>query len=384
MKLPFYSVGYIGSLSSAYRERADIARKHGVALYLIETTKASLELLRKTGCIRLRYWTGESMVDNIISEPPPVFYDKSNSTRKNIRQTLIRALKERGYLFISDPDLREVISDKFEQYQLLSQHNLPTPDTALLSLENMVNFCTTLPIVFIKKRVSSQGRNQFVVKCDGPNWTVKPSGEKKASLFVELQEVHDFLRSHIDDFSEYIIQAGVDVDTITDVGGNPRVFDLRIVCQRGKQGRLGVTGCYMRIGAENSNQANISKKGHPHDPALVFVEWSKLQPKIYKLCLSIFRAFDYDLGELGVDLIMDKKGDLSCLEINTRPGSSGFRQMREWTTADPKHKKIGVIPYEYSNKVKALWGKRLRNFLESPFHYAKHLIDKKKRQVHQA
>jgi tRNA (Thr-GGU) A37 N-methylase len=117
-EMPFYSVGYIGSLGTAYRERADIARELGMTLYLIETTQDSLELLESKGQVRVRYWTGSSMEDNIIIQPPRVFYDKSNATFRNVRQQLVRLLKKMVHYLLAT-----LVCEKISATSLRNTHS---------------------------------------------------------------------------------------------------------------------------------------------------------------------------------------------------------------------------------------------------------------------
>lgn len=104
-----YAVGYFGTSLTAYCVRADVARKIGVALYWIESTSASLKLLKEKGWLHARFWNGQSMITDIsiITTPTSlVCYDKSNANKKCVRKKIIKTLLEKEICFVTDPSLR--------------------------------------------------------------------------------------------------------------------------------------------------------------------------------------------------------------------------------------------------------------------------------------
>ncbi|MEM4605649.1 MAG: hypothetical protein QW103_01260 [Candidatus Pacearchaeota archaeon] len=54
------------------------------------------------------------------------------------------------------------------------------------------------------------------------------------------------------------------------------------------------------------------------------------------------------------------------MELNSRPGSEGLRILREIEPSKEEFVKRGIIPFEYDNKRRKIWGEDLRKFLTKP------------------
>jgi glutathione synthase/RimK-type ligase-like ATP-grasp enzyme len=296
---------------------------------------------------------------------PLVFYDKSPPLGKDMRSKFIEELIARGVLFVTNPRFRQLFADKWEQHRIFTEHKIPTPCTELLTRESAIAFMKRYRTVFVKPRVGSGGNDQTVIVRLEQGFLVRRSSSKSPSLVLSLEDVLEYLPEQMDD---YIIQEGISVDRL-----DGRVYDFRVVCQRGKSGRFAMTGCYMRIGPPHSHQANIKKRGHPQDPALVFEEWPRIERELRVLSKKIFDAFGKGLGEAGIDVVMTTSGRLLAIELNTRPGSKGFELMRAWVTDDKHHRKNLVLPYPYTNTTRRAWGRRLKLFKERPILFAEHL-----------
>jgi hypothetical protein len=368
---------YVGFLSAknkfawrAYKERADIARKRNVALVQIVAQK-DLDLRIVGGDkLNLRYWDGKSMHE-LSEEIPQVVYDRLNIS-DNRRVKIVEAMSKTGITFVNPPEFREVCADKVKAYNVFVNGGIATPETHIFSAECLEDILERKGFVFVKKRISSQGKNQIVIRELGKDdYLIIPSSDNQLERVNGLNSVLGYL-SECRVNEDYLVQEGIHVDRL-----EGRAYDFRALFQRGSQGNLGMTCFYVRVGAPSYEQANIGKKGHPQDPYVVFEDYEKLKREINKLGRKVVNAFsgEHDVGEVGIDFVLDEEHNLFVIEANSKPGSKGIRTLREWNPLDIEYCNKAVIPYEYNNQIRSKWGKSLDLFLSRPILYAKHLCN---------
>ncbi|MEM4605648.1 MAG: hypothetical protein QW103_01255 [Candidatus Pacearchaeota archaeon] len=250
----------------SYKERAELGRKRGVYLFYIDVNELEPEKIYDEEKIKCKYWDGKSMIEKFI-EFPKVVYDRTRPglTNKNI-ETILETIKEKNFAFINSPDFRKLCYDKWKTYSLLEKKDIKQPKTKIYSDENLEEMINNYQFVFIKKRNSSQGKNQIIIKnLENRKFRIILS-DYSPSFFQE--EDYSFIRRKMKELEmddKFIIQEGVKVDRIDE-----RFYDLRVIFQRDGKGKFDMTCFYVRVGAISSEQANISKKGHPQDPNLFF------------------------------------------------------------------------------------------------------------------
>ncbi|MFW5871657.1 MAG: YheC/YheD family protein [bacterium] len=371
-------VGYLTNNSqlswNAFKERARIAQSKGVALAFIPSTRQTLRELEKNNSINSKFWLNSHMSQKEI-KIPPVIYDRTNLSRTpKLRSELIRFFENENSHFVNSPLFRQICSDKWNLVELLEDSKCNVPYTQIYSpdsLEEMIEI--TSGRIFIKKRTASQGKSQFVVKkTHSKNQFLYATSEKPEQTY-EARNLSALVKGlHLlGADSGYIIQQGINADTF-----DSRVFDYRVIVQKGLDGKNRMTCFYMRIGPVKSEQANISKKGHPQDPFAVFTDYQSLERRMRKESQKIMQSISkYNPGEVGIDFLQDDDGQLSVLEINSKPGSKGIRTLREWNPTERKYAAIKAIPYEYTDQIRQRWGRRLNRFLSNPMQYAKYLVD---------
>jgi glutathione synthase/RimK-type ligase-like ATP-grasp enzyme len=359
----------------AYKERADVARKRNVGLVQIVPQK-DLDLRIANGDrAHLRYWDGKSMHE-LSEEIPQVIYDRLNISDKR-RSKIVDAMSKTGISFINPPEFRGVCADKVKAYSVFIDGGIATPETHVFSAECLEDILEKKGFAFVKKRVSSQGKNQVVIRELGKqDYLIIPSSNNQLQRVNGFNSVLQYL-SQSDIGEDYLVQEGIYVDRL-----DGRAYDFRALFQRGSQGHLGMTCFYVRVGAPSSEQANIGKKGHPQDPYVVFEDYEKIKRDINKLGRKVVNAFskDYSVGEIGIDFVLSEDGNLVVIEANSKPGSKGIRTLREWNPLDEQYHNRGVIPYEYNNQIRGKWGKSLDLFLSRPILYAKHLCNGEKNE----
>jgi hypothetical protein len=358
----------------AYKERAEIAKKQNVNLIKILNNDDVASKIIEGDKLSGRYWDGKSMHEVVI-DVPEVFYDRTAiKNRSNFFNEVVNSVQISGKNFINPPQFRDICKDKWLTYKLLYQNGIKTPETYIYSEDSLEHLLHKTGFVFVKERVSSQGKNQVVIReLDKNRYSMILS---KDSLPLEVKGFHDVIDNlsilGIED--NYIVQEGINVDRL-----ETRVYDFRSLFQRGSQGRIGMTCFYLRVGALASEQANIGKKGHPHEPYVVFDDYDALQKQIRNVGQRVVKAFSksYIFGEVGIDFVINEDSELIVIEANSKPGSKGLRILREWNPNDSKYYNSGVIPFEYNNDIRQNLGNKLNKFLSNPISYSKYMINTK-------
>lgn len=119
-----------------------------------------------------------------------------------------------------------------------------------------------------------------------------------------------------------------------------RIFDVRVLVQRDGQGRWRITGTGARIGRPGSIISNLYGGGDawPLEPVLVeslgltAAEAASMRLRVEDLALRVAQEIDRAcrrtgyVGELGVDIGIDRGGRLWFFEANSRTGRNLFRQ----------------------------------------------------------
>lgn len=371
----------------AYRERAGIAARRGMILVDIEKNPENLERMKKENLLFCRYFKKGALLEAECKVPRVVYdrVDMLSPSRANA-ESLIKEFVERKVLFVNNPQFRGVCADKWKTYLLFNQNKLPIPECMLYTKENLTDMLMKYNFLFVKKRVSSQGNNQFTIRNDGNDFLIKyrnalgSVSEHNSKGLEEMFKV--FSSNNIGE--DYIIQKGIDVDKIDD-----RKYDLRTIFQRGKTGRISLTAWYLRLAALNSDQSNIGSGGEPHDPEVIIKDYSSLKERISFLGKKTIKALStaYVIGEVGLDMVVGRDGEIYELEANSKPGTKGPRDLTEKITEEIKDKtkeddkdkqedKESTKPhFIYKNADRIKWASNVKNMIERPILYARYLHD---------
>lgn len=123
---------------------------------------------------------------------------------------------------------------------------------------------------------------------------------------------------------EYIVQQGI---RLARCGGRP--FDLRVLVQKNRKGVWEVTGIGARLAGESSITTHVPRGGSIENPRRLLTV--AFNPKAAKrilwrarktallLARQIEQSSGYELGELSLDLGVDKSARLWFFEANSKP-----------------------------------------------------------------
>jgi hypothetical protein len=170
-------------------------------------------------------------------------------------------------------------------------------------------------------RVSRKKKAYLVLTADGSSYFCRTA-----------QEVLQKTRASIDS-SMPIIQQSIRF------AGHEQHTDFRVLVQKNRYNKWGVTGIAGRLGANGRIITNLHAggKAREHESALLAMGFDPSQVVSIKgdledLALRIAQIIDskaQTLGELGLDFLVDTGGKVWFLEANPKPGRRSFREISQ-------------------------------------------------------
>ncbi len=183
--------------------------------------------------------------------------------------------------------------------------------------------------VFLKPITGSQGKNiirvengkqeyyfQYQIKEKKYRGRARNLGELKAKLQKIMQD------------QPFIVQQQIDLLRV-----NQCVADVRVVVQKNQYNQWQVTGKAFRIGHRGSITSNISAGGYAQSVSKILndlfpsLRARNIEEKIDEVSLMAARYLEEGIGptgEFGVDIGVDKNGEIWFIEANLKPGRQVF------------------------------------------------------------
>lgn len=217
------------------------------------------------------------------------------------------------------------IGDKEKVLSLLqkdSKYSKYLIDSKILtSLDDFNEFVEKYEYIILKPKGGNMGKNIF--KCfRSKNGFCIQTDKVDKNINSEI-ELNEFLSTFYD---KYQIQEYINSTTFE---GHP--FDVRLHVQRGKGGSWKIVKIYPRIGLSQKVTSNISQGGGISNLNSFlrnqYIEnhneiWSELRSLSLSLPRDFQKNYTYTLDALGIDVGIDRNGNLKIFEINTYPGSN--------------------------------------------------------------
>ncbi|WP_124726908.1 YheC/YheD family protein [Staphylospora marina] len=236
-----------------------------------------------------------------------------------------------------DPGIRllgRALGGKMQTHEILSTHPeikpfLP-PTARYQTPKDVLERLDKFGSVLIKPNGGSHGRGVVAINRTGDKWWVRGRSKANHSFETWFFRLDDFLR-WIRDFignTRYVIQPFLDLTT-----ADGRPFDVRILVQKNEQFAWETTGMAVRIG----NPRTITSNLHGGGQAVKFEEFlagnydeslaNTIRKNIRFLSRTVPSHIEKNHGpllELGLDVGIDKKGNVWILEVNSKPGRTVF------------------------------------------------------------
>jgi hypothetical protein len=234
---------------------------------------------------------------------------------------------------------------KWETYQALMFFEETTkyvPETSPLTLLKIEQFLQKYKYVYIKHNYGRNGTKVFRIEKTGNYYLCKKGGSVvKSWCFTMLEHLYSFIVSTLGD--NVIIQQGITLATIDD---SP--FDMRILVQKNTYSEWDISALNFRIAAPGAIVTNFAAGARdvclsPGEALLhARLSWESLRAFILRTVYAMETYFG-NLGEIGLDVGLDKDGNLWLIEANSRPSSIAYREV----TTEASNRIFG-LPLEHA------------------------------------
>ncbi|NLN19684.1 MAG: YheC/YheD family protein [Firmicutes bacterium] len=270
---------------------------------------------------------------------PDVVYDHITYRRRD-RAADIRKLRAR-LTEAGIPFFNQGFFDKWDVHNRLmnSPHMQPhLPETTPLSLEALQEMTAKYRRVFIKPAQGSLGRNIYILTRSPTGRFEFRRGRGRASrqMLNDLSNVEAKLARLKKD--HYIVQQGLEL-----CRAYGRAVDIRVIMQRTQHGRWAVTKIFARVARRGRLVSNISAGGKGLSASRTLrrcFSSSKVKSLIREIrrvahlvCETMAENTDGHLGELGVDVGVDRQGHVWVIEVNSKPHRKAYDTLEGRPTA---------------------------------------------------
>lgn len=259
---------------------------------------------------------------------PDVVYDRVVSRRGEAREQIRYAknrLMQQPYLKYFNPSFL----NKWKVHEMLlgnPQLHKHLPETRPLTADNLSAMLAAYPSLYVKPSNGSLGLGIISIKKDKKgvlNYVVnrrrrfKSTADNANEFMIKTRT----LRSD----KPYIVQQGIPLATYQ---GSP--FDIRIIFQKDGEGSWQIGKKFARIAARGSSVSNLSSGGRAvptkqlmkalFRKAEVIEEKNRqIKEVCHQVAATLEKATQLTFGELGLDLGIDKDGNIWLIEVNSKP-----------------------------------------------------------------
>jgi len=263
---------------------------------------------------------------------PDIIYDRgifSPKEKELGKLTRKRFKEEYGIQFLNSKHYfnKWAFYKNFSSYEEIKKY---LPDTVeCIDSSTVIRFISKYNTVYIKDSNGSRGQNIFRVEKVDNNQAkiVYQDKEKVHEERVNLQDIYQWIKKGaLASKKVVILQQGIELASIE---GRP--FDIRLLAQKNHLGSWQIVDTSARIAAsDKSIITNISNGGEARKfidiVQLIFPKRAldiceEVERLALNVCFSLEQRYGH-LGELGIDLALDKYGVLWILEVNGKPAKT--------------------------------------------------------------
>lgn len=313
---------------------AYIGQHNGIEIYFFGIDDVNVE----TKKINAKKLVDNRWVDEIIDYPVIIDNDVALSLRN---KAIFDHLAKNSYL------TTQVFGGKLKTLKLLSDNNIFSecliPQVVIKSKHDFISFIHKYNSSVLKPIRGSQGNNIYFITIKDSSLYVNHEGNTKE--VINLDKFYDDVIKG----RNFLIQKYI---TSTTIQGSP--FDIRVHVQRNADNKWQNTKTYIRVGTGERLTANISTGGAIAN-AVPFIKNTygekskKVLNKINEIAKKLPDLFQQfytkEIDALGIDLGVDKEGNVWIFEINSFPGTKFF-YLEEAII------RIGYLKYLYNREAK--------------------------------
>lgn len=241
------------------------------------------------------------------------------------------------------PFLNSRLANKFTVQTYLESHPVIAkwlPETHVFrGAESILPMLRKYTYIYLKPTNGTGGKGILKVGKDGKsNFFVLGRNQQRNIIqqsFSSFTSLAPFLNKWVKG-STFLTQQGLDLQWLPG-----RVTDFRLLVQKNGHGKWSVTGLCGKTGGIHSATSNLHGGGKPTDPEVFFQPFFTLEKRqmlfaeCHELGLLVSSFLEKRFGrlvEIGIDLGIDRNGEIWLIEVNPKPGRDLFRQMGDIET----------------------------------------------------
>lgn len=273
---------------------------------------------------------------------PKVVYDYSfyylgkNRPFREYSHHYLQELKDKlNVPFINPGHISDQISDKRFTGKIMQEYGVPHPETHLSGPDINRQMISKFDYLFFKPQMGCQGSGIFNITKENGMLISRFKVESAPDVWVDAQvgplpeeSLEDIIaeskrQMKISAKNPYLVQQGIKA---FELRGAPTY--MRVLTQRGEDGKLDCTALGSRLNGHNSQGGSSEHYAVITGPLAksskckygqVTVESNFLQVAV-KAHEAIEKKFGTKVGELGMDLVADENGDVYFIEANPKCG----------------------------------------------------------------
>lgn len=223
------------------------------------------------------------------------------------------------------------------------------PPTDIFSHSTLHQYLSSYHSVYIKPDREHTGKGIIKVTEEKGGYSyVRVKGKIKHTRNIE--KLYQKLKKKIG-IKRHVIQKSIPLAKI-----KKRRFDIRVMMMRDKKGKWKYVGMLAKVAGPNSIITNVRRgRGYVlkvHRALGRFMPGSQIEQVIEKMIQLSYKICHYFNGykkssEIGVDLGIDREGNISVIEVNyEKPSHHLFKRLRDKTM----YKKIRRMAKQYRKR----------------------------------
>lgn len=304
----------------------NMGRRHGVPTYVFRPRDINWEAKSVRAWVRSRqrFWTQTTL------PLPDVVYDRVQSRRLDLLRSTREAKQRLAEL--KTPMFNSGFLDKWDTYAMLRRGETSQflPETQLVETrDDVVRFARRYRTIYVKPAGGSLGQGIIVLRRrrNGRYNMVHYSTRGVYRLRnVSIRPLWSRLR-RFKRHRRYVVQQGLN---LVRYGG--RRFDIRVLLQKGHEGTWEISAMYARVAVPGSLRANLDAGGKAiNGPRILRRIYGRsgrrVLIRLQQAALAVAKTLEEEmagpLGELGLDIGVDRRGRPWVIEANAKP----LRQM---------------------------------------------------------
>ncbi|MDR6226653.1 YheC/YheD family endospore coat-associated protein [Desmospora profundinema] len=312
-----------GLMGGFLEECAQAASERGIAFTVFPAEQVQLRAQQVKG------WVFQNRSWKLVSTPlPDVVYNRITSRRierlPHVKQVL-SALRQSNRVHF----FNETFLDKQQVYDMLSKDPIARtllPESVPYHSSRLRPMLERHRFLYLKPVNGSLGQGIIRLSLFNGKWLCQYAevNGTVTRVFPHAKEAIRQLHRKVTG-SRYMIQRGLHLVT-----HDGRPVDFRVLVQKNGRGEWSVTSTVARVANDQHIVSNLARGGTLRKAGEILADiQSPNKPKLSQIrerALEVAQAFEREaqghFAELGIDLVLDRQGDLWMLELNSKPSKT--------------------------------------------------------------